>query len=79
MPRMVAPGTDTDRVIQRVITRSAVAADLEVSPASVPTAGSDSVRRLVAAWLLGYQSPATRRLAGSPAGLGSIRWWAALR
>jgi integrase/recombinase XerD len=32
-----------------------------VIPGPVPAAGGDRVRPLVAAWLLGYQSPATRR------------------
>jgi site-specific recombinase XerD len=38
-----------------------MAADLEAVPGSLPAAGGDPVRRLVAAWLLGYASPATRR------------------
>ena len=40
-------------------------AELEVTPGSLPAAGDDSIRRLVAAWLLGYESPATRRNYGA--------------
>lgn len=36
-------------------------ADLEAIPGPLPAVDSDLVRRLVAAWLLGYASPATRR------------------
>ena len=36
-------------------------ADLEVIPGPLPASAGDPVRRLVAAWLLGYASPATRR------------------
>jgi hypothetical protein len=32
---------------------------------SLPAAGDDPIRRLVAAWLLGYESPATRRSYGA--------------
>ena len=36
-------------------------ADLEPAPAPLPAVNDDPVRRLVAAWLLGYASPSTRR------------------
>lgn len=36
-------------------------AELEPAPAPLPAVDDDPVRRLVAAWLLGYASPATRR------------------
>ena len=35
--------------------------DLEAIPGPVPAPGDDQIRRLVAAWLLGYESHATRR------------------
>jgi site-specific recombinase XerD len=35
--------------------------DLELAPGSLPVLGDDRVWRLVAAWLLGYESKATRR------------------
>jgi hypothetical protein len=38
--------------------------ELEASPRPVETAADDPVRRLVAAWLLGFQSAATRRNSG---------------
>ena len=38
-----------------------MASELEAAPGPVEAAGGDPVRRLVASWLLGYQSPATRR------------------
>jgi integrase/recombinase XerD len=36
-------------------------ADLQVTPGSLPAFGDDRLARLVAAWLLGYESQATRR------------------
>ena len=38
-----------------------MADDLELIPGPLPARDDDPVRRLVAAWLLGYASPATRR------------------
>jgi integrase/recombinase XerD len=38
-----------------------VTADLELIPGPRPAAAGDRIRRLVAAWLLGYESQATRR------------------
>lgn len=35
--------------------------DIEVRAGSLPASGKDPIRRLVAAWLLGYESRATRR------------------
>jgi hypothetical protein len=49
-----------DGRIMTVISPS-VAGDIEVRPDTLPAAGDDSMRRLVAAWLLGYESRATRR------------------
>jgi len=41
-----------------------VTTELEVLPGSTPALDDDLIRRLVAAWLLGYESPATRRSYG---------------
>jgi integrase/recombinase XerD len=38
-----------------------VPAEIEVRAESLPAAGDDPIRRLVAGWLLGYESAATRR------------------
>lgn len=38
-----------------------MAGDLELVPSPLPIGVTDPVRRLVAAWLLGYASTATRR------------------
>jgi len=38
-----------------------VAGELEVIPGTITAGAGDPVRRLVAAWLLGYESAATRR------------------
>jgi integrase/recombinase XerD len=38
-----------------------VTAELEVIPGTLPAVDEDPIRRLVAAWLLGYESRATRR------------------
>jgi hypothetical protein len=38
-----------------------MAGDLEVVPGPVPALAEDRIRRLAAAWLLGYESRATRR------------------
>jgi integrase/recombinase XerD len=42
-----------------------VSVDIEVTAGALPAAGDDPIRRLVAAWLLGYESPATRRNYGA--------------
>jgi integrase/recombinase XerD len=42
-----------------------VTAELEVLTGPLPAVGGDPVRRLVAAWLLGYESRATRRSYGA--------------
>jgi len=50
-------GNDNDRY------HSLMTAEPVPAPAPLPAAGDDPVWRLVAAWLLGYASPATRRAA----------------
>ena len=45
----------------RTVIIPSMTGELEVIPGLAAAAADDPVRRLVAAWLLGYQSPATRR------------------
>jgi integrase/recombinase XerD len=45
----------------RTVIIPSMTGELEVIPGPAAAAADDPVRRLVAAWLLGYQSPATRR------------------